>query len=257
MSSCLLLLTLTALMSFGTQVNGRHLVFEQDFTKLKSIDLNVWKFDDGPVYNDELEKYTDINGGNAFLENGALVLEARKKGSVITSARLQSIQHWKYGYIEVEAKVPQGNGTWPAIWMLNDRVRRPADKDFLDWPRCGEIDIMENVGYDPGAFHFSLHSENFNFMKNNQATKVVPITDYTKFHKFAVDWNHEHIKFLVDGKSLYEVARRGDDPKAWPFDDSFFLILNLAIGGNWGGSKGVDDSIFPSRYYIKSVKVYQ
>lgn len=224
---------------------------------MQSIDLKEWKFDDGPVYNDELEKYTNSKGGNAFFENGALVIEARKKDKVITSARLLSTRHWKYGYFEIEAKVPQGKGTWPAIWMLNDRVRRPADKDFVGWPMCGEIDIMENVGYDPSMFHFSLHTENFNFMKGNGATKQVALKNYDQYHKFALDWTHEKIVFLVDGNMTFEVARKGDDPKAWPFDDSFFLILNLAIGGNWGGSKGVDDSIFPSRYCIKSVKVYQ
>jgi beta-glucanase (GH16 family) len=235
----------------------RKLVFVEDFRREKSIDLSRWIFDDGPVYNNEKEKYTPASGGNAYLKDGCLVLEARKENGQITSARLQSKQTWKYGYFEVEASVPPGVGTWPAIWMLNDRLRHPNAKDFVNWPRCGEIDIMENVGYDPTRFHFSLHSQNFNWMKPKQRTSILTVPDPYAFHRFGLDWRPDSIAFYYDGKNVYEVKREDPSFDSWPFVDSFYMILNLAIGGNMGGPKGVDDSIFPSKFRIRSVKIYQ
>jgi beta-glucanase (GH16 family) len=238
--------------------SGRHLVFSEDFRRARTINLKTWKFDDGPVYNDEQEKYTSPAAGNAFLKNGCLVLEARKeKNGQITSARLQSVKAWKFCYVEVEAKVPTGRGTWPAIWMLNDRLRHPLAKDHVDWPKCGEIDIMENVGFDAPKFHFSLHSQNFNFMRKEQRTSIITVPNPTAFHKFGMDWRPESITFTYDGKSVYNVERGDPGIDSWPYVDPYYLILNLAIGGTWGGAKGIDDKIFPCQLLVRSVRVYQ
>ncbi len=236
---------------------GRRLVYSVDFRKTHELSDADWKFNDGPVYNKEQETYTSKAAGNAYFKDGCLVLEARKEGSKITSARLESVKSWKYGYFEVEAKVPDGKGTWPAIWMLNDRLRNPGPQGRVDWPKCGEIDIMENVGFDPPNFHFSLHSDKYNWMKPAQRTKVVASPDPLKFHKFGLDWRPDSITFTLDGKGVYRVENAEDTYSAWPFREPFYMILNLAIGGTWGGQKGVDPAIFPSRFYIRNVKIYQ
>lgn len=236
---------------------GRHLVFSYDFKTRKRLDPKDWIFDDGPSYNDEKEKYTSAAGGNAYIKDGDLVIEARKAGGQITSARLETSKAWRYGYVEVVAKVPEGRGTWPAIWMLNDRLRHTGDQPRVGWPECGEIDIMENVGYDPPNFHYSLHSKDYNWMVKKQRTVSAPLANPGGFHKFGLDWRPDSITFYADGTPTYKVVKTEDTFASWPFRDPFYLILNLAIGGNWGGAKGIDDRIFPSRYYIRSVKVYQ
>ena len=236
----------------------RNLVFEQDFSKLTDVDEAVWHFNDGPVYNNELEKYTKKPAKNVWVEGGTLVIEARKKNDVVTSGRLESKQSWKYGRFEIEAKVPGGRGTWPAIWMLNDKIRSDKPGERLGWPKCGEIDIMENVGYDPHKYHFTVHSEKYNHMKNTQrgSSKVVEEAS-PGFHTYVFDWQPGSIELKMDGATVYSLKKTEDSFDAWPFDDSYYLILNLAVGGDWGGSKGVDPAIFPSRLLIKSVRIYQ
>ena len=233
---------------------GKKLVFNQDFSKIKHIDTKIWKFDDGPVYNNEKETYTSEGHHNAWIENGALILEARKEGSKITSARLQSRPTWKYGYFEATVEVPKGKGTWPAFWMLGDRLRQ-SGPNRLGWPKCGEIDIMEQVGQDPKAIHFSLHTDKYNWMKKEQRTKVVNLTDSTGFHTYGFNWTPKAIDFYLDGKPAYHVDKNENTIEAWPFDDQFYIILNLAIGGNMAGD--VDETILPCRYRIKDVRIYQ
>ena len=237
-------------------IGHRHLVFNQDFSRMKHIDSKSWHWNDGPVYNHEQEKYTNQKVGNAYLQNRCLVIEARREGSTITSARLESTQTWKYGYFEIRAKVPPGRGTWPAIWLLNQHIRDKAPA-FIGWPKCGEIDIMENVGVDPSLFHFSLHSEDYNFHQKNQRTKIVTSGSPQDFHTFGLDWEPSKIVFYLDGKPSYEVDKTIDTFNDWPFRDRFFMILNLAIGGDWGGYKGVDMSIFPAKFEISYIRIYQ
>ena len=223
---------------------GRKLVFNQDFSRIRRIDPKIWQFDDGPVYNNEKETYTNQAHRNAWIENGALVIEARQEGTKITSARMVSHQTWKYGYIEATAEVPVGKGTWPAFC-----------NGHLGWPKCGEIDIMEQVGSDPNPIHFSLHTDKYNWMKKEQRTKVVRLADSTGFHTYGLNWTPQFIDFYLDGKSVYHVENTENTIEAWPFNDPFYIILNLAIGGNMGGP--IDEHIFPCRYRIKSVRVYQ
>jgi beta-glucanase (GH16 family) len=244
------------LMAHPSQPAHGPLVFEQDFSKMKRLDPNIWIWNDGPVYNHEAEKYTNEAAHNAFIANGALVIEARKEGNQVTSARLESKKSWKYGYFEIRAKVPPGRGTWPAVWLLNQHIRDSGTKN-IGWPRCGEIDIMENVGVDPNQFHFSLHSEDFNFMKKNQRTKIAVSDSPHEFHTFGLEWRPEKIVFYMDGAPEYEVDKTSDSFANWPFRDPFYMILNLAIGGDWGGYKGVDPSIFPARYEISSIRIYK
>ncbi|HEY3781900.1 MAG TPA: glycoside hydrolase family 16 protein [Fimbriimonadaceae bacterium] len=238
---------------FSGLTDGRKLVFDEEFSRSKSIDLTRWIIDDRRGFNDELEKYTTASE-NSALADGKLVITARKANGAVTSAMLETKQAWKYGYFEIRAKVPTGRGTWPAIWLLNDNIR----KGTAFWPGAGEIDIMENVGFDPSNFVFSVHCAKYNWTNGTQRSKAVSSpTATTDFHVFGLDWKPDTIVFYLDGTPVYTVDRNGDGQDGWPSNAPFYLILDLAIGGNWGGRKGVDDSIFPSKFAIDYVKIYQ
>jgi beta-glucanase (GH16 family) len=151
----------------------------------------------------------------------------------------------------VRAKLPQGVGTWPAIWML------PEESKFGGWPNDGEIDIMEHVGYDPGSVHGTVHTEAFNHTIGTQKGAQMMVSDFaSEFHAYAIDWTPGKIDFFIDGQKYFTFEKTGDDPKAWPFDQPFHLILNIAVGGNWGGAKGVDATIWPQRMEVDYVRVY-
>lgn len=241
-----------------TMSHQSRLIIDQDFSKLDSINPSIWNFESGLPANHELETYTGEGAGNAYIENGNLVLEAKKDANgKITSGRLTSKLAFKYGKVEVVAKVPPGRGTWPAIWMLGNSLRETGAA-HVDWPACGEIDIMENVGFDPDNFHTTLHTAKYNWMKHNQPTVVKNIPDGpAKFHKYTLDWTASGMTFDIDGEQLVHWDKLPGGTDAWPFDSPCYLILNLAIGGDWGGAKGVDDSILPCKFLIKSVKVWQ
>jgi beta-glucanase (GH16 family) len=170
-----------------------------------------------------------------------------------TSAKLVSKGKgaWQYGYMEVRAKLPQGRGTWPAIWML------PEENRFGGWPKNGEIDIMEHVGYDPGRVHGTVHTEAFNHMIGTQKGGQVQVSSFAEeFHTYAVDWRADRMDFYLDGKLYFTFTNTGGNYTEWPFDQSFYLILNIAVGGNWGGKEGVDAAIWPQQMAVDYVRVY-
>ncbi|MCW3785771.1 family 16 glycosylhydrolase [Plebeiibacterium sediminum] len=213
--------------------------------------------------NQELQYYTD-RPENVRLEDGCLVLEARKEpysGKQYTSGRIisKNKQDFTYGKMEARLKVPHGKGTWPAFWMLG----------YGSWPRCGEIDIMEHVGYDPKTFHCALHTQNKNGMngQNVHGEQTLDNDVADEFHVLTMEWvqnefmGYDRIHIYVDGvetKTFGETTQLQDSGD-WPFNDRFYFILNLAIGGNWGGAQGVDDSMFnePVLFKVDYVKVYQ
>lgn len=206
--------------------------------------------------NNEKQYYTQ-NTANIRVEDGILTIEAHKNRSdslrPYSSARVVSKGKgaWTYGKIEVRARLPRGRGTWPAIWML------PTDWTYGVWPKSGEIDIMEHVGYDQNNVHGTVHTEAFNHIKGTQksGTKRVDTADES-FHTYAINWQPQSIEFFIDNKS-YFLFKRQNDPKKWPFDQPFYLILNMAVGGNWGGKLGIDDSIWPQSLEVDYVRVYQ
>lgn len=205
--------------------------------------------------NNELQYYTD-KSENVRVENGRLVIEAHKEqagNSAYTSARVRSVKEVspKYGYIEIKAKLPFGRGSWPAIWMLPDSLK------YGGWPKSGEIDIMEHVGYDPGVVHGTVHTEDFNHIKGTQVGKQKTVADFDKaFHVYAINWTEKKITFLIDGIPYHVFENNGSGSDAWPFDHPFYLIMNIAVGGGWGGREGVDESIWPQRMEVDYVRVY-
>lgn len=256
------LLLLTLFLDF--QKPARRLAWSDEFNYKGLPDSKKWGYDLGDGCpdvcgwgNEEAEFYTkDLK--NARVENGALIIEARKDsmgGKAFTSARLvtKNKGDWKYGRIEVKAKVPRGRGTWPAIWMLS------TDWKYGGWPMSGEIDIMEHVGHDQGVIHGTLHSDKYNHVKRTQQEGKIRIADCSdSFHVYAVDWTENQIDFFVDDKMYHSVKRNpADDSAGWPFDQPFHLILNIAVGGGWGGMQGIDPAIWPQQMVIDYVRVYQ
>jgi len=207
--------------------------------------------------NNELQFYTDSDTSNAKVENGSLCITARNAGvgdHQYTSARLVTKHKgdWKYGKLEVRAKLPEGRGLWPAVWML------PTKDEYGEWPESGEIDVMEHVGYMRDSIFGSLHSKSYNHIIGTQKTRGTHISQpYDRFHVYAIEWTPDDITFLLDGEVYYQVANEHKGHNGWPFDKKFYLLLNLAVGGNWGGKKGVDEAVFPATMQIDYVRMYE
>lgn len=235
------------------------LIWSDEFNNPGAPDTSKWSYDLGGHGwgNNELQYYTN-DALNVRVENGNLVIEARKdsfENKAYTSSRIISKHKgdWLYGRIEVRARLPKGKGTWPAIWMLS------TDWKYGDWPASGEIDIMEHVGYDPEVVHGTIHTEAYNHVKQTQKEGKITVTGaQDDFHIYAVDWREDKMEFFVDNK-LYHTVKRDpkDDFKGWPFDQKFHLLMNIAVGGNWGGKEGVDESIWPQQMIVDYVRVYE
>lgn len=234
------------------------LVWSDEFGYAGLPDSTKWSYDVGGHGwgNNELQYYTKDRLENARVEKGFLIIEARKEaweGKNYTSARLvtKGKGDWQYGKIEVRARLPKGLGTWPAIWML-------GSKTPLQWPDDGEIDIMEHVGFNQGFIHGSIHCKKFNHVIHTQKTDTIKVPDCSeKFHVYGVEWNKDSVKISVDEKEYFKFANEHSGYDAWPFDNKLHLLLNIAVGGNWGGQKGVDENIWPQKMEIDYVRVYQ
>ncbi|MCB0640480.1 MAG: glycoside hydrolase family 16 protein, partial [Phaeodactylibacter sp.] len=202
--------------------------------------------------NNELQAYKK-GLENVRIEEGLLVIEAHRTEDSFTSARLvtRGKAPFKFGRIEVRAKLPSGRGTWPAIWML------PEADTYGGWPASGEIDIMEHVGYNPDTIFGTPHTKAFNHMIGTHRSGAIYLPDAeTAFHTYAVEWNAQQIDWFVDDTLYHRFAPSARTSAEWPFDHPFYLILNLAVGGNWGGKEGIDDSIWPQQFLIDYVRVY-
>jgi beta-glucanase (GH16 family) len=235
------------------------LVWSDEFNYSGLPDSKKWGYDigGGGWGNQELQYYTKEHIQNARVENGTLVVTARRETigqKNYSSARLitRKTGGWLYGKIEIAAKLPTGKGSWPAIWML------PVDNEYGKWPGSGEIDIMENVGYDPFRIHVSVHTEIYNHLiGTNKGASVTLNHPHTSFNVYSVEWNEDRIDFFVNKRKVFTFINEGIGYKAWPFDKTFYLILNIAVGGGWGGRQGIDESIFPQEMVIDYVRVYK
>ena len=239
-------------------------VWSDEFDEPGLPDPAKWSYDVGGHGwgNKELQFYTEARRENARVENGTLIIEARREdwqGSRFTSARLNSRAGWTYGRVEVRARVPRGRGTWPAIWMLP--VRGTYAKG--GWPDNGEIDIMEHVGFDPGVIHGTVHTRAYNHVARTQRGATLDVPDaQDAFHVYALEWTAQAIDIYVDSTRYFSfanerLANAQADWRQWPFDRDFRVLLNVAVGGNWGGQKGVDETIWPQRLEVDYVRVAQ
>ncbi|MCY3614213.1 MAG: family 16 glycosylhydrolase [Bacteroidetes bacterium] len=237
------------------------LIWNDEFDYTGLPDSTRWSYDVGGHGwgNQEDQFYTENREENARADGDHLIIEARKedwRGRSYTSARLVSKHKgdWTYGRIEVRAQLPSGRGTWPAIWML------PTNSHYGNggWPDTGEIDIMEHVGFDQDLIHATIHTDAYNHMIGTQrggSKRVTGASD--NFHVYAVEWSPRKMVFSIDGVDFWTYSKGLSNWQGWPFDLDFHLIMNIAIGGAWGGAQGIDDSIFPQQMLIDHVRVYR
>ena len=252
------LILFTVCFSVSLAQSKRKLVWSDEFNYTGLPDSAKWNYDVGGNGwgNGELQYYTSKKIENARVENGLLVIEAIKETigkNAYSSARLvtKGKGDWTYGRIDVKAKIPNGRGTWPAIWMLGSTTP-------LKWPDDGELDIMEHVGYDQGVIHASAHTKKYYHSIGTQKTATTTISDCSEaFHVYSLDWDSEKVTMLIDDKPYFTFQNEHSGNDAWPFNKPFHLLLNIAVGGGWGGKKGVDDTIYPKRMEIDYVRVYQ
>lgn len=267
-----LLALLLILVAVPVHAEDWKLVWSDEFDQAGLPDPAKWNYEVGFIRNNELQYYTRARKENARVEDGMLVIEARKerfknpsvrqgkgrsKGKEYADYTSASVTtdgkaSWTYGRIEVRAKLPTGRGMWPAIWMLG------TNKGQVGWPACGEIDIMENVGFDPDVIHANIHTKAYNHaIHTNKGSKIKIPNPHQDFHVYAIEWRPDRMDFFVDSQKYFTFTNEGKGSDAWPYDKPQYLILNIAVGGAWGGQKGMDDSIFPQRMLIDYVRVYQ
>ena len=244
-------------------LDGWKLVWHDEFDS-PSLNMDKWSYEKGGHGwgNNELQYYSDSDS-TAFVRNGNLVLRAdivpQGTGSpdnlrYFSSARLRTSGKgdWRYGRVEVKAKIALGQGIWPAIWML------PTDWMYGGWPKSGEIDIMEHVGYDPGVVHGSIHTEKYNHSLNTQkgSSKKLDSID-SKFYIYAIEWHEDRIEFFINDEKYFAFNNdKNSNFQTWPFNQRFHLLLNIAVGGDWPGSPD-QTTIFPTEMEIDYVRVYE
>jgi len=240
------------------------LVWSDEFEGTGLVDDSKWNYKVGNWGwgNNELQYYTLEETANARQEDGKLTIEAHKNktGNKWTSARLstQGNVSFKYGRIEYRAKVPAGRGTWAAGWLLGDTY-----KDELSWPYCGEIDVLECVGYEindtkgNGINHATCHTRAYYFKQGNQIGSEIEVDSMnTKFHTYAVEWYPTKIEGYLNGELYYTYDKIANELE-WPFNQPQNIIINLAVGGGWGGAKGVDSSYTSHQYILDYIRVYE
>ena len=203
--------------------------------------------------NNEKQNYVNGNGVTE-VSNGTLKINCKKMDGKIYSGRIYAKKNkgWKYGWVEARIKLPKGKGTWPAFWMM------PVNESD-GWPTCGEIDIMEEVGYHPNYTSSSIHCNSYNHTKGTQKTaeRLTPGAE-GEFHVYALEWTENYIQTYVDGNPLLHFDNDGAGNKnTWPFNKEFYVILNLAWGGDWGGAQGVDESALPVTMEVDYVRVFK
>lgn len=242
---------------------GYTLVWHDEFNQ-GTVPSSDWVLENWPAgyVNHELQIYTSkpVDGKRtAEIKDGILNITCFKAADgKIYSARMNALpsKGWLYGYFEARILLPSGKGTWPAFWMMPCNV----DWGSNPWPKCGEIDIMEEVGANPDFVSSSLHTQAYNHTIGTQVTHEMKCPGAEgSFHIYALEWTEDEITTYVDGKVQLKASRAamGADHDSWPFHYAFYPILNLAWGGDWGGYKGVDDNALPAVMKVDYVRIFQ
>lgn len=231
-------------------------MFSDEFDTPGAPNASKWGYELGYIRNNEKQYYTS-RPENVRVEGGNLVIEGRKEsyqgfGYTSASINTEGRFEFQYGRVEVRAKLPAGVGMWPAIWMLG------TNRSSVGWPACGEIDIMENVGFEPLRIHGSVHTTAYNHVKGTQKTATIDIANPSDdFHVYGMEWYPDRIDVSVDGQKYFTFRNENTGTDVWPFAAPQYLLINLAIGGSWGGQKGIDDAKMPARYAVDYVRIYQ
>jgi len=242
----------------------------------------MWGTPHGYLINREAQFYTNNRRENARVENGKCIIEARLEDYAPAAAALEQLKKkspnrvpkplgsaprytsamlstrdkitMRHGRLEVRAKLPAGRGLWPAFWLL-ETPAPPKDP----WPVCGEIDVMEQVAHSPGFIHTNFHSwdadsKTKRFSVGNYVGGLKP---YEGFHVWRMDWSPEKIDVFYDTLKIITIRPQPDKPERWPYNKPYYFIMNLAVGGSWGGEKGIDDAVFPARLEVDYVRVWR
>lgn len=251
---CCIVITLTFLQEC-TRNEPWELVWSDEFEYSGSPDPEYWDYEIGHIRNRELQYYSD-QLQNVRVEDGKCIIVARLEAEdSITSASINTRDKvdFLYGRVEIRARIPSALGTWPAIWMMG------TNRSELGWPACGEIDIMEHVGYDPDRIHANIHTKAYNHVLGTSKGNRIEVKDpWADFHIFAVEWYEDHMDFFFDDSLYFSFQNDGaSNHDTWPFDKPHYLLLNLAYGGSWGGQQGVDTTLLPQQYEIDYVRFYK
>jgi beta-glucanase (GH16 family) len=245
---------LFGLLLIGTSCSSpaQQVIFEDNFEG-EELNLENWNYEEGDGCpnlcgwgNNERQIY-DRNYVN--VEDGKLVIEAVKKGDQYFSGKINSKDkvEFQYGTIEVRLKLPEGHGIWPAVWMLGTNISE------VGWPASGEIDLMEYVGREPNTIYSTLHTPATH--GDNASSKKTIVKDIEEgYHDYKTVWTENDIQYFIDGKHVYTFTPKEYDDEHYPFRHPFYILINMAIGGNFGGPE-VDDTIFPVKYYVDYIKV--
>lgn len=234
-------------------------IWQDEFDYEGLPDPKKWDYDiGGSGWGNQEKQFYTKEKKNARVENGKLIIEAHKEkydNNNYTSARLvtKGKGDFLYGRFEFKAKLPKGIGTWPAAWML--ATNQVYGSQY--WPDNGEIDVIEHVGFDQDRIHGNIHTKAFNHsIGTNKGNSMVLKGVSDEFHVYACEWYPDKITIELDGKTYFTFSNSNNGWQEWPFDKNFYLILNIAVGGSWGGQKGIDDNIFPQRMEVDYVRVY-
>ncbi len=264
--TCLLLALAVSMLAFKSTNNdpSPKLIWEDHFNIPGLPNQEVWSYDVGKGCelpcgcgwgNQELQEYIANNPNNARIENGNLVLQVhQEKSGNITSARIHTKNsiNLKNGIVEVRAKNASCKGAWSAIWML------PTDNRYGIWPKSGEIDIMEHVAFEPDSIYSAVHVEAYNHMIGTHKNGAKHVETATQdFHTYKLIWDESSCSSFVDDQLIFTFENNNEGQKYWPFDEEFYLIFNVAFGGNWGGREGIDTDCLPTEMLVDYVKIYQ
>ena len=258
-------IALAALASCNSGANSNKdeyiMVWNDEFDTDGLPDSNKWSYDtSGNSWgwgNEEAQWYTSNNLKNSYIKDGMLHIVAINEPTGerrFSSSRLitKGKGDWLYGRAEIRAKLPSARGVWPAIWML------PTDNAYGIWPSSGEIDIMEHVGFVPDTVYASTHCESYYFKIGTQKTKGIYAPNvHNQFHVYTMEWTPTEINMYMDSTKYFTFKNENTSYKEWPFDKPFYMILNVAVGGHWGGVKGIDSLAFPQTMVVDYVRVFQ
>jgi beta-glucanase (GH16 family) len=255
LKSALFLLLAIGLLQGCTEKKSWTLDWAEEFDYTGPPNPEYWNYELGHIRNHEMQYYTDLPQ-NVRVEEGICVITAiNEGGDSVTSASINTFGKvdFLYGRIEVRAKIPSALGTWPAIWTLGTNRRE------VRWPACGEIDIMENVGYEPNLIHANIHTQSYNHsIGTGKGDWIEADEPWSDFHIYALEWFEDHMDFFFDDSLYFTFENDGTgNSHTWPFNMPQYLLLNLAYGGSWGGQEGVDTGLLPVRYEIDYVRYYK
>lgn len=256
----LLFLFLIDNVSFAQEINNKFkLIWADEFDYNGLPDSTKWDYESGcSIRNKEFQMYMVKDLDNSWVSDGILHIKAFTEtinnctissASLITKGKFE----FQYGIIKIKAKIPGTLGSWPALWMMGDK------NIYGKWPLNGEIDLLENVGWDTNRVHINIHTVAFNHTKSSNKGVSITIPNlYQDFHIYGMDWNELRLVFYFDEKPVFTYENdKMNNPETWPYNHPFYILMNLAIGGTWGAEKGISPKCLPSTMEVDYVRIYQ